>query len=107
MGRDAASAPRGGRTRSLGQDAHGNSGGDLLLEPLRQGLDVGSGVATVTAQSPAGGKLALLGPAGDRLGGDLQHFRDLAGEEIGGLGRSFSLAGHERLLLDLVPWWGN
>src|SRR5215208_1617935 len=70
IGQDAACRPRGGGTRSLGQDAHADSGGDLLLEPLRQGLDVGSGVATVTAQRPAGGKLALLGPPGDRLGGD-------------------------------------
>src|SRR5215217_4262729 len=107
IGQDAACRPRGGRTRSLGQDAHGGSGGDLVLESLGQGLDVGSGVATVTAQRPAGGKLALLGPPGDRLGGDLQHLRDLAEEEIGGLGRWCSPADHERLLFDLVPWWGD
>src|SRR4029450_13654104 len=107
IGRDAACGPRGGRTRSLGQDAHDDSGGDLLLEPLGQGLDVGPGVATVAAQGPAGGKLAFLGPPGDRLGGDLQHLRDLAGEQIGGLGRWCSPADHERLLLDLVPWWGD
>src|SRR5215203_2027400 len=70
IGQDAACGLRGGRRRSLRQDAHADSGGDLLLEPLRQGLDVGSGVATVTAQRPAGGKLAFLGPPGDRLGGD-------------------------------------
>src|SRR5215208_4903930 len=107
IGRDAACGPRGGRTRSLGQDVHGGSGGDLVLESLDQGLDVGSGVATVAAQGPAGGKLALLGPPGDRLGGDLQHLRDLAGEQIGGLGRLVSSAGHAGLLLDLVPWCGN
>src|ERR671912_3001115 len=95
IGRDVACGPRGGRTRSLGQDAHGDSGGDLLREPLRQGLDVGSGVATVAAQGPAGGKLALLGPTGNRLGGDLQHLRDLAGKQIAGLGRLFSPADHE------------
>src|SRR5512132_243229 len=107
IGRDAVCQPRGGGTRSVGQDPHGDSGGDLLLEPLRQGLDVGPGVATVTAQGPAGGELALLGPPSDRLGGDLQDLRDLAGEQIGGLGGLCSRAGHERLLLDLVPWWGN
>src|SRR5215208_4587969 len=107
IGQDAACGPRGSRTRSLGQDAHGDSGGDLLLEPLRQGLDVGPGVATVAAQGPAGGKLAFLGPPGDRLGGDLQHLRDLAGEQIGGLGRWCPPADHERLLLDLVPWSGD
>src|SRR5215217_701978 len=107
VGRDVACGPRGGRTRSLRGDAHGDSGGDLLLEPLRQGLDVGTGVATVTAQRTAGGKLALLGPPGDRLGGDLQHLRDLAGEQIGRLGRLCSPADHEGLLPDLVPWWGN
>src|SRR4029453_15425146 len=63
--------------------------------------------ATVAAQGAAGGKLALLGPPGDRLGGDLQDLRDLAGEQIGGLGRLFSPAGHEGLLLVLVPVWGD
>src|SRR4029453_16495108 len=72
-----------------------------------QGLDVGPGVATVAAQGPAGGKLALLGPPRDRLGGDLQHLRDLAGKQIGGLGRLLSRAGHGGLLPDLVPWWGD
>src|SRR5215216_790683 len=106
IGRDAACGPRGGKTRSLGQDAHGDSGGNLLLEPLRQGLDVGPGVATVTAQCPAGGKLAFLGPPRDRLGEDLQHLRDLAGKQITGLGRWCSPARHERILPDLAPRWG-
>jgi acetyl esterase/lipase len=51
MDQDAVCRPWDGRTRSLNQDAHADSGGDLLLEPLHQGLDVAD-LETFRQQAP-------------------------------------------------------
>src|SRR4029453_16259362 len=53
--------------------------GGLLPQVVGELADLRLGVAAVPAEGLEEGKLALLGPAGDRLGGDVQDVGHLGG----------------------------
>src|SRR5215218_5180205 len=57
-----------GREWSCGAHLLGEGGGQLTDDPF--------GIAAVAAQGALAGEQAVLGPAGDGLGGDLQDGRD-------------------------------
>src|SRR5512132_3791847 len=75
-----------------------SSGGWLLPELVNELPDLDLGVAAMPTQGLHERQLALLGPAGHRLGGDRQQLGHLGGQQVAGCLAALALCRHQRVL---------